>query len=74
MNSAYSHFCTIKVLCPDLDECLPCESNGKAVKLNSISLSEWCVDNGPEVGRGGVEGSLVLTAFTSGLIGGGYRH
>lgn len=45
MNSAYSHFRTRNVLCPDLDECLPCVWNGKAVKLNSMSLSEGCMDN-----------------------------
>lgn len=49
-SSAYLRRSTITVLCPDLDECLPCVSNGEAVKLNSMSLSEWCMDNSPGVG------------------------
>lgn len=50
--------------------------NRKAVELNSMSLSEWCMDNSLEVWWGGVgvQGLIALTVLTSGLIGGGYRH
>lgn len=56
-----------------MNVCMCVSDNRKAVELNSMSLSEWCMDNSLEV-WGGVQGLIALTVLTSGLIGGGYRH